>query len=104
MSAGLRASTDHRCAALSPSRPRETGCVKSPSFNLRVERLSQFHAYGKPIPLVTSARGWQLRKQFCASLAHATFHTAWKAATHAAESIGRSRAVDDLRSNKVLWL
>src|SRR5216683_3306912 len=57
-------------------RPREPGCVKSPSFNLRVEHLSQFHAYGKPIPLVTSARRWQLRKQFCASLAHATFHTA----------------------------
>src|SRR5216683_6198988 len=63
-------------------RPGELGCVKSPSFNLRVEHLSQFHAYGKPIPLVTSARRWQLRKQFCASLAHATFHTAWKAGTH----------------------
>src|SRR6266849_2964797 len=57
------------------------GCVKSPSFNLRVEHLSQFHAYGKQIPLVTSARRWQLRKQFCASLAHATFHTACFAGT-----------------------
>src|SRR5258707_1307182 len=46
-------------------RPCEPGCVKSPSFNLRVEHLSQIHAYGKPIPLVTSARRWQLRKQFC---------------------------------------
>src|SRR6266478_3294969 len=31
----------------------------------------------KPIALATSVGRRQLRKQFCASLAHATFHTAW---------------------------
>jgi hypothetical protein len=31
----------------------------------------------KPIALATSVRRRQLRKQFCASLAHVTFHTAW---------------------------
>src|SRR5450631_1802395 len=36
----------------------------------------------KPITLATSVGRRQLRKQFCASLAHATFHTAWNAGTH----------------------
>ena len=36
----------------------------------------------KSIALATSVRRRQLRKQFCASLAHATFHTAWNAGTH----------------------
>jgi hypothetical protein len=31
----------------------------------------------KPIALATSVGRRQLRKQFCASLAHATFHTGW---------------------------
>jgi hypothetical protein len=31
----------------------------------------------KPIALATSVGRRQLRKQFCVSLAHATFHTAW---------------------------
>ena len=35
----------------------------------------------KSIALATSVRRRQLRKQFCASLAHATFHTAWFAGT-----------------------
>src|SRR6266849_479956 len=36
----------------------------------------------KPVALATSVGRRQLRKQFCASLAHATFHTAWNAGTH----------------------
>src|SRR5216684_7992421 len=35
----------------------------------------------KPIALATSVGRRQLRKQFCASLAHATFHTGWFAGT-----------------------
>src|ERR1700704_6097116 len=35
----------------------------------------------KSIALATSVRRRQLRKRFCASLAHATFHTAWFAGT-----------------------
>src|ERR1700716_4539812 len=55
----------------------DPGCVKSPSFNLRVEHLSQFHRYGNQLALATSVGRRQLRKQFRASLAQATFHTAW---------------------------
>src|SRR5712671_3696383 len=36
----------------------------------------------KPIALATSVGRRQLRKQFCASLAHATFHTAWTRSGH----------------------
>src|SRR5437016_1117507 len=55
----------------------EPGCVKTPTLNLRVEFPSRFHRCGKPIALATSVRRRQLRKQFCASLAQASFHTAW---------------------------
>src|SRR6266849_11128930 len=41
----------------------------------------------KPIALATSVGRRQLRKQFCASLAHATFHTAWKAGIQYAAAI-----------------
>src|SRR5216684_6735796 len=34
-------------------------------------------AMRKPVALATSVGRRHLRKQFCASLAHATFHTAW---------------------------
>jgi putative tryptophan/tyrosine transport system substrate-binding protein len=58
-------------------RNSDPGCVKSLSFNLRAEHLSQFCRYRKPIALGTSVRSRRLRKQFCASLPRATFHTAW---------------------------
>src|SRR6266446_5987350 len=57
--------------------PRFPGCVKTPTLNLRVEFPSRFRRCGKPIALATSVRRRQLRKQFCASLAQASFHTAW---------------------------
>src|SRR5258708_17885178 len=53
------------------------GCVKTPTLNLRVEFPSRFRRCGKPIALATSVRRRQLRKQFCASLAQASFRTAW---------------------------
>src|SRR5258705_9014866 len=55
----------------------DPGCVKTPTLNLRVEFPSRFRRCGKPIALATSVRRRQLRKQFCASLAQASFHTAW---------------------------
>src|SRR5258707_14036918 len=61
--------------------PGVPGCVKSPSFNLCVEHLSQFHRYGNQLHWQPRSGRRQLRKQFCASLAHATFHTAWNART-----------------------
>src|SRR6266446_9734308 len=60
---------------------REPGCVKTPTLNLRVEFPSRFRRCGKPIALATSVRRRQLRKQFCASLAQASFHTACGAGT-----------------------
>src|SRR6266446_1724626 len=57
------------------------GCVKTPTLNLRVEFPSRFRRCGKPIALATSVRRRQLRKQFCASLAQASFHTACFAGT-----------------------
>src|SRR6266566_5949675 len=58
------------------------GCVKTPTLNLRVEFPSRFRRCGKPIALATSVRRRQLRKQFCASLAQASFHTAWTQFRH----------------------
>src|SRR5947208_4548360 len=54
----------------------DPGCVKTPTLNLRVEFPARFRRCGKPIALATSVRRRQLRKQFCASLAQASFHTA----------------------------
>src|SRR6266436_1334845 len=55
----------------------DPGCVKTPTLKLRVEFPSRFRRCGKPIALATSVRRRQLRKQFCAYLAQASFHTAW---------------------------
>src|SRR5258707_5950654 len=60
----------------------DPGCVKTPTLNLRVESPSRFRRCGKPIALATSVRRRQLRKQFCASLAQASFHTAWTRSGH----------------------
>src|SRR5712672_2249459 len=62
--------------------PFDPGCVKTPTLNLRVEFPSRFRRCGKPIALATSVRRRQLRKQFCASLAQASFHTAWTRSEH----------------------
>src|SRR5256885_17063436 len=69
----------------------DPGCVKTPTLNLRVEFPSRFRRCEKSIALATSVRRRQLRKQFCASLAQASFHTAW---THSGKRTPRA----DIRS------
>jgi len=53
----------------------DPGCVKTPTLNLRVEFLSQFRLVEPDCTSDFFGRK-QLRKQFCASLAQASFHTA----------------------------
>jgi hypothetical protein len=52
------------------------GCVKTLTLNLRVEFSVSISSMRKPIALATSVGRRQLRKQFCASMARARFHTA----------------------------
>src|SRR3982074_2071109 len=66
---------------LNGSSPRTRLCEKSVVQSACRTSVS-VSSIRKSIALATSVRRRQLRKQFCASLAHATFHTAWNAGTH----------------------
>src|SRR5258706_3043167 len=72
----------HRVAVTLDTKVLIQGCVKTPTLNLRVEFPARFRRCGKPIALATSVRRRQLRKQFCGSLAQASFHTAWAQSGH----------------------
>src|SRR6266513_5927344 len=55
----------------------DPGCVKTPMANFRVELPSRFRRCKSRFVLATTFGRRQLRKRFCASLARASFHTAW---------------------------
>src|SRR2546421_11330143 len=61
-------------ASISPFDPC---CVKTPMANFRVELPSRFRRCKSRFVLATTFGRRQLRKRFCASLARASFHTAW---------------------------
>jgi len=65
--------TEGWCGAMSALGP---GCMKTLTVNLRVEFFVSIASMRKPTALATSVGKRQLRKQFCASLARARFHTA----------------------------
>src|SRR6266404_9518944 len=55
----------------------DPGCVKTPMANFRVELPSRLRRCKSRFVLATTFGRRQLRKRFCASLARASFHTAW---------------------------
>ena len=65
----------------------DLGCVKTLTFNLRVEFPSRFRRCGNQLHWQTSVGRRQLRKQFCASLGQACFHTA---STHLGNALTRN--------------
>ena len=58
------------------------GRVKTRRPDLTAESSSRFRRYERTLYLVVSIPRSELRKQFCALQALASFHTAWKAGTH----------------------
>src|SRR5258707_13087386 len=84
----------NRVSRLTPPRPPHP----APRSRLCEKSVVQFvcrtsvsvSSIRKPIALATSVGRRQLRKQFCASLAHATFHTAWTHLGH-----GLSQSIDN---------
>src|SRR6266404_3255487 len=67
----------HRVAVTLDTKVLIQGCVKTPMANFRVELPSRFRRCKSRFVLATTFGRRQLRKRFCASLARASFHTAW---------------------------
>src|SRR6266403_5195589 len=67
----------HRVAVTLDTKVLIQGCVKTPMANFRVELPSRFRRCKSRFVLATTFGRRQLRKRLCASLARASFHTAW---------------------------
>src|SRR6266481_1410226 len=72
----------HRVAVTLDTKVLIQGCVKTPMANFRVELPSRFRRCKSRFVLATTFGRRQLRKRFCASLARASFHTAWARSGH----------------------
>src|SRR5260370_32270545 len=82
--------------------PRNRVCGKSREPRKR-RIVFSIVVYRPRLPVQLVSVSMKLRQMFYTQIERRTFHTAWKAGTHTAESLDRPHAADDLCDNERLW-